>query len=51
MAEDPVTVSWKPTPLSANASNNVIPMHGATQVFVVAVVILQLCDLVIFIYP
>ncbi|XP_039206624.1 sodium/hydrogen exchanger 9B2-like [Crotalus tigris] len=31
MAEDPVTVSWKPTILSANASNNVIPMHGATQ--------------------
>ncbi|KAG8134457.1 hypothetical protein E2320_007579 [Naja naja] len=30
MTEDPMSGSWKPT-LSENASNNVIPMHAATQ--------------------
>lgn len=48
MAEDPMSGSWKPITLSENASNNVIPMHEATQVFfiavvVIVVVILQLC--------
>uniref|UniRef100_A0A8C5SA56 Uncharacterized protein n=1 Tax=Laticauda laticaudata TaxID=8630 RepID=A0A8C5SA56_LATLA len=31
MTEDPMSGSWKPTTLSENASNNVIPMHAATQ--------------------
>ncbi|XP_063166381.1 sodium/hydrogen exchanger 9B2 [Candoia aspera] len=32
MTEDPMSESWNSTTLSANASNNVIPVHEATQV-------------------